>query len=321
MLRMKWFVNNYISADKHVRVLDVGSFDVNGNYRILFEGRDIDYIGLDMSAGPNVDYTPQDPYQWSELEDESFDFVISGNAFEHIEYPWLTICEIYRKLKNGGFACILAPNSLREHRYPMDCYRYFSDGFRALAKWGGFEVVDVTVSGVPDENVSPEWYAAGQNDTMMILAKGIESEKIEVLPKFKCEKRYRHASEWEWRYHFMIEWYNEQNKVNLLQSYVKRKHIKKLYMYGYSEIGKIVYKELKNIKGIEIYLIDQRAERISEINTIKTGEHIDESEDSYMLCTLLDMDLLDKLNQIYPDIRKKYIGDIFAINMKNDAGC
>ncbi len=312
MLRMQWFVNNYISADRLIRVLDVGSCDVNGSYRTLFHGMNVDYIGLDMSAGLNVDYVPQDPYQWDELEDESFDFVISGNAFEHIEYPWLTICEIYKKLKNGGVACILAPNSLYEHRYPLDCYRYFSDGFRALAKWGGFEVVDVTVSGVPDENVSSDWYAAGHNDTMMILAKGISAEKIASLPKFKCEKRYRHAYEWEWRYHFMIRWYKEQNKRELLQSYIERRHIKKLYLYGYSEIGKIVYEELKKIKVVEIHLIDQLPEKILGIKAIRTGQQIDEGVDSYMLCTLYDIVILDRLNQIYPNIRKEYVGDIFA---------
>ena len=245
MLRMEWFIHNYIPEKQHIRVLDVGSFDVNGSYRNLFDGMDVTYIGLDMSAGPNVDYVPQDPYVWDGLEDESFDFIISGNAFEHIEYPWLTICEIYKKLKNGGFACILAPNSLAEHRYPVDCYRYFSDGFRALAKWGGFDVIDVTVSGVPDENVSADWYAAGQNDTTMVLGKGIKKEKIALFPKFKCEKRYRHAYEWERPYHFMIKWYNEPDKQALLQSYIDKKKIRKLYLYGYSEIGRIIYGRLK----------------------------------------------------------------------------
>ncbi len=313
MLRMQWFVNNYVSTNKHVRVLDVGSSDVNGNYRVLFHDIDAEYVGLDVEAGPNVDYVPKNPYQWDELEDESFDFVISGNAFEHIEYPWVTICEIYKKVKNGGFVCILAPNSLHEHRFPMDCYRYFSDGFRALAKWGGFNVVDVTVSGVPDETASADWYAAGHNDTMMVLAKGIEKEKFVSLPKFKCEKRYRHAYEWEWRYHFMINWYNEQYKKDLLQSYIEKKHIKKLYLYGYSEIGKIVYEELKKIKEVEIYLLDQHAEKISEIKAIKTGEQIDEGVGSYMLCTLFDIGILEKLDQIYVNIPKKYIGDIFVI--------
>lgn len=312
MLRMEWFVHNYMPNDRRIRVLDVGSFDVNGSYKGLFDGMDVEYFGLDMATGPNVNYVPQNPYEWKELEDESFDFIISGNAFEHIEYPWLTICEIYRKLKTGGFACILAPNSLQEHRYPMDCYRYFSDGFRALAKWGGFDVVDVTVSGVPDENVSADWYAAGQNDTMMVLGKGIDKEKIAQLPKFKYEKRYRHAYEWAWRYHFMIKWCNEPDKQALLRAYIEKKGIRKLYLYGYSEIGRIVYEQLRQIKEIEVYLIDQQADKLSEVKAIRTGEPIDEAETSYLLCTLLDIGILEELSQIYRRIRKNNIGDIFV---------
>lgn len=36
MLRMKWFVDNYVDRDRFVKVLDVGSYDVNGSYRQLF---------------------------------------------------------------------------------------------------------------------------------------------------------------------------------------------------------------------------------------------------------------------------------------------
>lgn len=313
MLRMQWFVENYIPVNKHIRVLDVGSCDINGSYRLLFQEMDVDYVGLDMAEGLNVDYIPQNPYQWDSLENESFDFVISGNAFEHIEYPWVTICEIYKKLKNGGFACILAPNSIPEHRYPVDCYRYFSDGFKALAKWGGFDIVNVTVSGVPDKDVSAEWYNSGHNDVMMVLAKGIKKEKIESLPKLKCEKRYRHAYEWEWRYHFMINWYNVRDKKKLFQEYFEKNHITKLYLYGCTEIGEIVYKEIRDIKEKEIYIIDQRGKEICGTKTIITGEQIDEGEESYLLCALLDIGMLDSLNLVYPQIRKKYIGDIFKI--------
>ncbi len=311
MLRMQWFVNNYVQNSKHVRVLDIGSYDVNGNFRELFNEIDAEYVGLDVEVGPNVDYVPKNPYKWDELKDESFDFVISANAFEHIEYPWLTICEIYKKLKKDGFACILAPNSSYEHRYPVDCYRYFSDGFRALARWGGFEVVDVTVSGVPNENVSVDEYVAVHNDVMMILAKEIKKEKLVSLPKFRCEKRYHHAYEWEWRYNFMLRWCNEKDKKYLLHSYIEREHIKKLYLYGYSGIGKIVYEELNNIRGIEICLIDRQAEKISEIRAIKAGMKIDEKIDSYMLCAVLEIGILDRLNLLYPSIRKSYVDDIF----------
>ncbi len=71
--------------------------DQDFSYRKLFDGKQAQYIGLDIAAGPNVDVIMDKPYEWDSLEDESFDFVISGQAFEHMEYPWLTIKEIYKK--------------------------------------------------------------------------------------------------------------------------------------------------------------------------------------------------------------------------------
>ena len=75
MLRMKWFVDSYIPKDKEVRVLDIGSYNVNGCYRALFQGTEAKYTGLDVTAGPNVDIVPEDPYKWSEIQDNSFDYV------------------------------------------------------------------------------------------------------------------------------------------------------------------------------------------------------------------------------------------------------
>lgn len=191
MRRMKWFVEHYIPKDKKIKVLDVGSYNVNGSYKELFKGTQAEYIGLDVSKGPNVDIVPKDPYSWDEIEDESFDFIISGNAFEHIEYPWLTIKEIYKKLKKDGFVCILTPFSHVEHRYPVDCYRYYSDGFSALAKWGGLKVVEVTVGGVPKDDPNAEWSSTYENydDTMMIAAKPDDETKLKSLPRFGKELR------------------------------------------------------------------------------------------------------------------------------------
>lgn len=42
-----------------------------------------------MVDGPNVDLVPKDIYYWEEITDESFDLVISGQVFEHIEYHGL----------------------------------------------------------------------------------------------------------------------------------------------------------------------------------------------------------------------------------------
>ncbi|MBQ3402682.1 MAG: class I SAM-dependent methyltransferase [Synergistaceae bacterium] len=160
---------------------------MNGCMRPLFDGLDAEYIGLDIEAGPNVDVVMNEPYKWDNLEDESFDFVISANAFEHIEFPWLTIKEIYRKLKQGGFACIHAPLSIPEHRYPVDCYRYYPDGFRALGKWGGFQVISATVGGVPSMSAPKEWDEF--NDSLMILLKSDKPVNPDDYPVLKYERR------------------------------------------------------------------------------------------------------------------------------------
>ncbi|MFN3480499.1 MAG: glycosyltransferase, partial [Thermodesulfovibrionales bacterium] len=156
-----------------VRILDVGSYGVNGTYREIFSDKErFDYTGLDLTPGPNVDYVPSDPYEWEDLPDESFDVIISGQAFEHIEYPWLTIREMKKKLKVGGIICIIAPSRGPEHRYPVDCWRYYPDGFKALAKWAGLEVIDCKTtwgkSGFSDG--SDQW-----GDTLCMLRKGNNS--------------------------------------------------------------------------------------------------------------------------------------------------
>lgn len=38
--------------------------------------------------------------------------------------------------------CIVAPSRGPEHRYPLDCWRYYPDGLSALAKWAGLSVIE-----------------------------------------------------------------------------------------------------------------------------------------------------------------------------------
>lgn len=139
--------SNHNSRRETVKVLDIGSYDVNGTYRGIFDTSEWQYTGLDMEAGPNVDIVPKDPYHWDSIPDETFDLVISGQAFEHIEYPWVTIKEIERVLKPSGFCILSAPSAGEEHKYPKDCYRYYADGLTALAKWTGLKVCHTSVGG------------------------------------------------------------------------------------------------------------------------------------------------------------------------------
>ncbi|MCD6534066.1 MAG: methyltransferase domain-containing protein [Deltaproteobacteria bacterium] len=124
-------------------IADLGSYDVNGSYRPLFERHSWRYLGLDVGAGPNVDIVLADPYCWRALSTNSLDVMISGQAFEHIEFFWLTVLELSRVLKPGGLCCLIAPSSGPEHSYPVDCWRFYRDGMRALMTYAGLKVLDV----------------------------------------------------------------------------------------------------------------------------------------------------------------------------------
>ena len=124
-------------------VLDVGSLDINGSYRYLFDGWN--YTGLDIVAGLNVDYVPDDPYDWKELKDNSFDAVICGQTVEHIETPEKTFAEIARVLKPGKPICVIAPTVGGSHHEPW--FRDVTiDYMTELAEAAGLEVKNCTVT-------------------------------------------------------------------------------------------------------------------------------------------------------------------------------
>lgn len=183
-LRMEYLINYYkpyyADSKDRIKVLDIGSFDMNGTYKELFkEWQNIEYIGCDMTAGPNVDIVLEDVYKWKDIEDSTFDLIISGQVFEHVEYPWLTIKEMERALKPSGFCIVIAPNAGVEHKAPKDCYRYFSDGLCALARWAGFYVHHVSVAGVPKEDGMKEW-VSDWNDACLVAQKSpFESKMID----------------------------------------------------------------------------------------------------------------------------------------------
>lgn len=194
MLRMEWFLKTYLpETNEKLKVLDIGSYDVNGSYKKLFPESNFDYLGIDMEAGPNVDLVVKTPYHWPNFETDSFDLVISGQAFEHNEFFWLTLEEIARVLKPGGKVCIIAPNGFEEHRYPVDCYRFFSDGMIAMARYVQLEVLHASTNAAPI-GLEKDWCSEKEADSMVIaqknyagLARLIDRAKYSCSPAIQNE--------------------------------------------------------------------------------------------------------------------------------------
>lgn len=167
--KMARFRDRYLSArEQHpLRILDVGSLDVNGSYRELFSAPPWVYTGLDMTPGRNVDVVLRTPYAWREIGSASADVVISGQALEHMPYFWITMLEIARVLKAGGLCCILVPSSGPEHRYPVDCWRVYPDGLVALAHFARLHILEaVTQWDTAGDPESDLWH-----DSMLVCRK------------------------------------------------------------------------------------------------------------------------------------------------------
>lgn len=145
MDKMRAFREKYLESRTNtaLQILDIGSQEVNGSYKSIFSDQPLwKYQGCDMVEGKNVDIVLTDPYDWKQIKSNSADVIISGQAFEHVELFWITMLEIARVLKPGGLCCIIAPSGGFEHRYPVDCWRFYPDGFSALAKYAKLSVVE-----------------------------------------------------------------------------------------------------------------------------------------------------------------------------------
>ncbi len=143
--KMAHFVECHLSdkKDQPLTILDLGSMDINGSYKPFFNYPKWHYQGADLEAGKNVDVVLSSPYAWKEIKKNSQDVVISGQTFEHMDFFWVGLQCIERAVKPGGLICIIAPSRGYEHRYPVDCWRFYPDGFRALAKYCGLELLEV----------------------------------------------------------------------------------------------------------------------------------------------------------------------------------
>lgn len=123
-------------------LLEIGSRARSGNsYRSLFP-EDIDYVGMDITPGPNVDLVG-DAHTLSKHTDQKFDYIFSISVFEHLLMPWKVAVEMNRVLKPGGLAYIQSHSAYPLHDEPWDFWRYSRDAWRGLFnKHTGFEVID-----------------------------------------------------------------------------------------------------------------------------------------------------------------------------------
>ena len=153
---MQDIVNKYLKYTKQLNIFDIGAYDVNGSQKPILNPYAHSYTGVDLNEGPNVDLVLDNPYKIP-IKSNSADVVVSGQAFEHIEFFWLTWQEIVRITKPLGLIFIIVPSAGPEHKYPVDCWRFYPDSMAALAKFADCKLLDKYISPYKSIEDDPQW--------------------------------------------------------------------------------------------------------------------------------------------------------------------
>ena len=84
------------------------------------------------------------------------DAVVSANVAEHVSKLWEWVKELGRILLPGGYLILINPLSWPYHEAPVDCWRIYPEGYKALFEWAGLEHV-FSWHGVTVEQVEEPW--------------------------------------------------------------------------------------------------------------------------------------------------------------------
>jgi SAM-dependent methyltransferase len=137
----RYICNHTWMRTEKINVVDIGGANVNGTYRDVFSNDNFNYLAVDIEENEGVDIILENPYKLP-FEESSIDILVSGQVFEHVEYFWELFEEFGRILKDDGFIFLIAPSSGPVHNYPVDCYRFYPDSYKALARKNNIFLID-----------------------------------------------------------------------------------------------------------------------------------------------------------------------------------
>lgn len=145
--------HNWKDDRTNLKVLEIGSLDINGSVRPMFKPFTSKYVGLDTQEGPGVDIV-YDAAKYT--KPNAFDVVVCAEVFEHTP-EWQTIIKkSYKNLVEGGiFIATMAgegrhPHSAIDENPIREWEHYANIGWWQLKQTLtniGFKDVSVDVNG------------------------------------------------------------------------------------------------------------------------------------------------------------------------------
>jgi SAM-dependent methyltransferase len=123
------------------RLLEIGPDSSPSSYAQLVNDESITWDTLDMGDGKHLTYSRAKEYSFP-IPDDSYDVVLAGQVLEHVRKIWIWVKELERICKKGGYVILINPVSWTFHESPVDCWRVYPDGMRALLEDTRLRIID-----------------------------------------------------------------------------------------------------------------------------------------------------------------------------------
>lgn len=131
-----------------MKVLEIGGkgetifFKTVNNPNIVWHTLDINLENADNIFNENHIISNKE-YEYP-FENDTYDIVVSGNVIEHVKKIWIWTKELNRIIKPNGFIITINPVSWPFHLAPIDCWRIYPDGAKALFEDAKFTILHST---------------------------------------------------------------------------------------------------------------------------------------------------------------------------------
>ena len=141
--------NSKLLFDKYARqrfpagrkVLEIGPDVSPSNYRKIADPTNaMTWDTVDFPRDFPTTFTLTEEYHFP-IPSDTYDVVLSGQVIEHVRKVWVWMKEVTRVCKPGGLVITINPVSWPYHEAPVDCWRIYPEGMRALCDDAGLDVV------------------------------------------------------------------------------------------------------------------------------------------------------------------------------------
>ncbi|MGZ7118335.1 MAG: class I SAM-dependent methyltransferase [Methanobacterium sp.] len=135
---------------KGKKVIEIGSYDVNGSLRSIIESLEpAEYMGVDIIEGPCVDEVCSVEDLLDRFENESFDVVISTEVIEHVKDWQKAISNIKKICKKDGIIFLTTRSyGFPYHPTPTDYWRFEKEDMKQIFS-------DCEILNLEDDNEFP----------------------------------------------------------------------------------------------------------------------------------------------------------------------